>query len=232
MSKDVATELEKIEDEAKGCGGTPSQADMMILLCLQQKPVLFHDQHETPYARIKQKDVTVTVPIRSRAFKVWLANLLWQAVQKAPGTEALYGAINVLQAKALYEGVKHTLYNRVAPAPDGIWIDMADDRWRAIKVTAEGWRIVEDPPILFKRYSHQKPLVEPKNGENPWVFLDFVNIDEKDENTRLLLLCDVISCLIPMIPHVILVLYGIQGSGKSCLFKLVRRLIDPSPSNF
>jgi len=31
-----------------------------------------------------------------------------------------------------------------------------------------------------------------------------------------------------MIPHVIIVLYGIQGSGKTMLFKLVRRLIDPS----
>ena len=40
MTKDVAAELEKIEDEAKGCGGKLSQADMMILLCLQQKPEL------------------------------------------------------------------------------------------------------------------------------------------------------------------------------------------------
>ena len=58
--------------------------------------------------------------------------------------------------------------------------------------------------------------------------MDFVNIDKEDEDTRLLLLCASISYLIPMIPHVILVLHGIQGSGKTCLFKLIRNLIDPS----
>lgn len=218
-----AKELENLEK-----GEKKSQADRLILLCLAQEPELFHDQTKTNYIRIKQNSVNVTLPIRSKPFKSWLANLLWQSEEKAPGTEALYGAINVLEAKALFEGKKYTLYNRVAPAEDGIWIDMADDKWRVIKVTAKGWRIVEDPLILFKRYSHQRPLVEPKHGGDPWRFLDFINVDAKDEHTRLLLLCANISYFIPMIAHVILVLYGIQGSGKTLLFKLVRSLIDPS----
>ena len=209
-------------------GGRVSQADKLILYCLAQKPELFHDQTKTTYARISQSSVNVTLPIRSKSFKAWLANLLWQAEAKAPGTEALYGAINILEAKALFEGKEYYLYNRVAPAEDGIWIDMADDKWRAIKVTAEGWSIVGEPPILFKRYSHQQPLVEPKANGDPTKFLDFVNIADEDEYTRLTTLVAIISYLIPGIPHPILTLYGIQGSGKSCLFKLVRRLIDPS----
>lgn len=205
-----------------------SQADTLIELCLTQDPELFHDQHKTPYVRIKKRITDVTLPIRSKLFKAWLANLLWQAEEKAPGTEALYGALNVLEAKALFDGNEHTLFNRVAPAEDGIWIDMTDDKWRAIKVTPEGWRIVNNPPILFKRYNHQRPLVEPKPGGDPWKFLDFVNINENDKDTRLTTLVNIISYLIPGIPHPILTLYGIQGSGKSCFFKLIRRLIDPS----
>jgi len=134
----------------------------------------------------------------------------------------------VLQAKALYEGPKHTLYNRVAPAPDGFWIDMADENWRAIRVKGEGWEIVDNPPILFKRFSHQKALPTPDLEGDAWGLLDFLNIDKKDEATRLLFLCAVISYFIPLIPHVIVVLYGIQGSGKSTLFKIVRRVVDPS----
>ncbi len=201
---------------------------MLILLCLEQKPELFHDQHNTPYARIKQNNVNVIFPIKSRSFKVWLANLLWKKKNKAPSADALAGALNVLQAKALYEGPKYTLYNRVAPAPDGIWLDMTDEKWRAIKVNAEGWQIVDNPPILFRRFSHQKPLVTPDPEGDPRVILYFINIDEEDEATRLLFLCAVISFLIPLIPHVIIVLYGIQGSGKSTLFKVVRRVVDPS----
>ncbi len=230
LSSDPACKLfqPKVSDATTSDVDKRSQADMLILLCLEQNPELFHDQHETPYARIKQKNVNVIFPIKSRSFKVWLANLLWKAAEKAPSSDALAGALNVLQAKAFYEGSKHTLYNRVAPAPDGFWIDMADEKWRAIKVTAEGWQVVDSPPILFKRYSHQKPLPTPDPEGNPWGLLDFLNINKKDDATRLLFLCNVISYFIPLIPHVIIVLYGIQGSGKSTLFKIVRRIVDPS----
>lgn len=220
---DIVRELESLETEKK-----PSQADMLIKLCLAHNPTLFQDQHRTAYVKVEQSNVHVNLKVRSKPFKSWLASLLWKYKEKAPGTEALYAAINVLEAKALFEGEKHQLYNRVAPALGGFWIDMTDDQWRAIKVTGEGWKIVEEPPILFKRFSHQLPLATPVPGGDPWRFLDFINVDKEDKVTRLTLLCAVISYLIPNIPHPILVAYGIQGSGKTWMFKLIRELIDPS----
>ena len=224
----LAEELEQIEIDARRPPKKMSQADKLVKLCLAHNPVLFHNQHGTPHVKIGQSDVHVILKIRSKPFKAWLANLLWQDEEKAPGTDALYSAINILEAKALFDGQKYTLYNRVAPAEDGFWLDMTDPKWRAIKVTAEGWQIVDNPPILFKRYSHQLPLEEPRHGGNPWRFLDFVNIGKEDYATRLTLLCTSISYLIPSIPHPILVAYGIQGSGKTWLFRLIRRLLDPS----
>ena len=215
-----AKELENLEKQ--------SQADRLILVCLQQHLVLFHDQTRTPYARIKRNGVNVTLGIRSRPFKAWLSNLMWSSEGKAPSTEAVYGALRVLEGNSLFDSKEYELYNRVAPANDGIWIDMSDDKWRAIKVCANGWRIVDESPILFKRYSHQKALVEPKPGGDPFKFLDFVNIDVQDQDTRLLVLVTAISYLLPMIPHVILTAYGIQGSGKTLFYKLLRNLIDPS----
>lgn len=225
LVKNVEARKQKSSEREEG---RKSQADRLVEYCLLKQPTLFHDQHKTPYARVNQNGVNVIMPIRCRLFKAWLAGIMWQAEEKAPGTEALYGAMNVLEAMALFDGYECTLHNRVAPAEDGVWIDMADEKWRAIKVTADGWHIVENPPILFKRYSHQKPLIEPKLGGNPWKFLDFVNIPKEDEDLRLLVLCTVISFLIPTIPHIIIVLYGIQGSGKTIFFMLVRRMIDPS----
>lgn len=206
----------------------PTDADKIVQLCIAQEPELFHDQHGTPYAKIRQNDIKFIWPTRSKHFKAWLASLLWRSEEKAPSMEAVRSALNILEAVALFDGQEYELYNRVAPAENGIWIDMADDKWRAIRVTANGWNIVDDPPILFRRYSHQKPLAEPKAGGNPWRLLDFVNIPRRDNNTGLLFLVAVISYFIPLIPHVILVAYGIQGSGKTWMFKLIRRLVDPS----
>ena len=205
-----------------------SHADKLVELCLSKQPTLFLDQTATPYARINENDVNVLLPLRSQHFKAWLANLLWDSKRKVPGTQAVYSALNVLIAIANSSNLKYTLYNRVAPAEDGFWIDLCDDKWCAIKVTKEGWQIVKNPPILFKRYSHQRPLSVPEPGGDPWKFLNFINIDPADSDTRLILLCTVMSFLIPSIPHPIICTYGHQGSGKTLMFILIRRLLDPS----
>lgn len=233
----LSKELEKAEkDEPE----RKSQADKLVALCLLEEPVLFSDQTGMPFAYVNQKGVKVTLPLRSRLFKSWISNLLWEAEQKAPGNEAISSALNVLVSKATFEGPRITLYNRVAPGENCFWLDMTDDKHRAIKVTSGGWSIVDDPPILFKRYNHQLPLATPTRGSDAWSLLEFCNIatseseqaklDSKDviPNTKLVVMCSCVSFLIPTIPHPMLLLYGIQGCGKSVIFKLLKRLLDPS----
>lgn len=234
---------EKLEDAEPTDRGEPekqSQADRLVTICLQKEPKLFTDQTGTSFAWVNQKGVNVTVPLRSRAFKSWLSSLLWEAEQKAPGNEAISSALNILVFKAMFDGPRITLYNRVAPGEDCFWLDMTDDKHRAIKITVDGWSIVDEPPILFKRYSHQLPLAIPTRGCSAWRLLDFFNIPTTEEerkkndskgmlpNSRLVILCQCVSFLIPNIPHPILILYGTQGSGKSLFFKLLRKLLDPS----
>lgn len=214
---------------ADGESGKISQAGRMVSLTFEHAE-LFHDDSRNCYAWVTHSEAASIHSIRSRGFKVWLSRLLWQATKKAPGSEALNSAVNVLESKALFEGEQYRLYNRVAPDPDGdgIWIDMCNDKWQAIHVTGEGWQIVDKPPILFRRYSHQQPLVNPVRGGDAKLFLKFVNLAEDNQDNGLLLIVEIIHFLIPEIPHVILVLYGVQGSAKTTLSKLIQSLIDPS----
>ena len=187
----------------------------------------------------------VNMPINSKKFKNWLSFLFYEREYKGVGRDAVSSAIMVLMGKAQKEGKEYTLYNRVAPTDDGIWLDMCDENWRAIKITRDGWEIVENPPILFRRYSHQKPLCNPvkpsselEAAQNAMKLLDHVNIkiakdDDDDaikiiEATKLAVICTSISYLIPIIAHPIMVVYGPQGAAKSYLHKIVRRVIDPS----
>ena len=204
----------------------PSQADRLVALMESEGVELFHDDLGDGFARVPVGGHRELWRCRGKDFKRWVAGRFWQSEQKAANSEAVTAALNVVEAMARFEGEEHRLANRVARADDTIWYDLSDREWRAAKIMPGSWEIVADPPILFRRYSHQRHQPEPERGGDLRDLLQFVNIS--DESQRLLLLVYVVCCFVPDIPHPIPVLHGPQGSAKTTLFRMLRRLVDPS----
>jgi len=134
-------EASKIERSKHEDTGRQSQADMLVKLARNNAEQVFHDERHVPYIRLHSSKALRTLRLRSRDVKSWLAGLLWKTYEKAPNQEALGSALNVLEAQC-QEGPARKLYNRIAPGEDSsIWIDMADEKCRAIHVTREAWQI-------------------------------------------------------------------------------------------
>ncbi len=106
-----------------------------------------------------------------------------------------------------------------------IWYDLADPRWRAVRISADGWEIVDHPPILFQRFTHQLPQVEPVRGGTVELLQRHLPLQDSD---RLLLTVYLVTAFIPEIPHPMLHPHGKKGSGKTVLSRICRRLVDPS----
>ncbi len=207
-------------------GSGISHTDRLIALIEEEGVELFHDQSYEAFARVPVGNHREVLRCRSRGFRGWLAKLFWEREGRVARLEPPNPTLSVIVAKALYDGDKHTLHNRVAKHDHAIWLDLADEEWRAVEITRDGWSVVSNAPILFRRYSHQQPLPEPVGGGDLCGLFDFVNVS--DESQRLLLMVYIVSCLIPGIPHPILVLSGPQGSAKTTLLRMLRRLVDPS----
>lgn len=204
-----------------------SQASRLLELALEEDNIqVFHDDVGVPYARAFVKDHWEILQIKGDHFRRLMSSIFWENEHKALGNDAFRSAQSVIEAKACFEGPKYELHNRVAPYDGAIWYDMADEWWRAIRVDASGWEIIEEPPILFKRYGHQQPQVEPVAGGDPRILLDFINLTDKDQ--EILLLVYLITAFVPNIAHPIPVVYGPQGSAKTTFLRALRRLIDPS----
>lgn len=201
-----------------------SQAD--ILVKLADSAFLFHDGVQEPYARFTIGEHHEVWRCRSKQFKRWLAGRFWEQQGKAPNTDAINSALNVIEGKACFEGPERRLHNRVSFHEGALWYDLTDERWRAVRVTRDGWQVVDNPPILFRRYAHQAAQVEPVPRGDPRDFLKYVTL--REEADKLLLLVHLISSYIPDIPHPIPQLHGPSGSAKTTLFRLLRRLLDPS----
>ncbi len=204
-----------------------SQANALLEALLSRGDLtLFHDEQNAGFVSLEIDDHREIWPCRGKAIKKWLSRESYQIQKKAPGSEVIKSILAVLEGKACFEGTEIKLEDRVAWRDRELWYDLTDREWRAIRINKSGWEIVNNPPILFKRYPHHKVQVMPAMDGDVKLFLKYINVTNPEH--RLLFLVFLISCFIPGFPHVMLVIFGAQGSSKSTLSKLARLLVDPS----
>ena len=220
--------IAKIENKNEDDSGKKSQADKLLELVFSNPNIVFfRDQLDRIYVQFPVKDHLEIRFCRSATFKRWLSALFWDHYEKAPNKDAIGNALNVIEGRSHAEGEQINLFNRVALLEySELWYDLADKNWRAVKVTESGWEIIHKTPILFRREAHQKETVEPISGGDIKEFLNFVNVQGKDQ--EILMLVWLVSAFIPGFPHPIPVFFGAQGSAKSTTCKLLRKLVDPS----
>ena len=217
----------KYQDANKKTTKNLSQADVLLENILNRKDVvLFHDEQGNGHIALDIEGHREVRLCKSKAIKNWLSHEIYRTQNKAPGGEVLNSILGVLEGKARFEGQEIKLENRIAWLKDNLLYDLTDKDWQAVEINEDGWKKVNNPPILFKRYPHHKAQVEPSNDGEVRLFLKYINVVNPEHN--LLLLVFLISCFIPGFPHVMLVIFGAQGSSKSTLAKLIRQVIDPS----
>lgn len=226
------SELRKVWDSANKYPNneqttTRKQTESLLEIIENQKDTqLFHDENGDTFITLNISNHREIWPCKSKMVTRWLNNEYWKKKNKALGSDATKNTIAVLEGRAMFDGPQIRLSNRSSWLDGHIWYDLTNEKWQAIKINDFGWEIVDNPPILFRRYPHNKPQVYPDKNGDVSLFLNYVNI--KNGQHRLLLLVSVISSFISGLAHPAIVIFGPQGSSKTTVSKLLRKLIDPS----
>jgi hypothetical protein len=189
---------------------------------------LFHAPDGTAYADIRAGGHRETRPIRACAFKEWLTRRYFEENGKVPKVQQYSEARDVILGKARFEGPTHPVELRVAGDDQAIYLDLADEKWRVIRVTAEGWDVVADPPVRFRRTKSSAPLPLPVRGGSVEHLRDLMSVPGDD--AWRLVVAWLLFTLSPRGPYPILLLHGEQGSAKSTTERVLRTLVDPSHS--
>jgi hypothetical protein len=202
----------------------PTQAQLLVELASDAE--LLHTPDGEAYATVAVDGHRETWPIKSKGFRQWILRKFHRRCGKPPGSQALQDALGVLEAKAQYEARTEEVFTRVARDGNGIYIDLCNDNWEAVAITTSGWQIVPNPQVRFRRAKGMQALPRPvKNGTiDPLRAL--VNIGH--DHNWVLLIAWLVAAFRPTGPYPILIVEGEQGSCKSTLEKIIRRLIDPS----
>ncbi len=205
---------------------TPKENLLLKEICSREDVTLFHDEQGDAYISLEIGGHQETWPCKGKAMKRLLASKTWETEKTALGSESIKSMVTVLEGKACFEGAKIKLHNRVAFNSDELFYDLTNEKWQAVKINKDGWEVVDKPPILFRRYSHNKAQIIPSRDGDIRLFLDCINITSPEQ--RLLIQVFLVACFIPDFPHAMLTVFGAQGSSKSTLSKLLRLLVDPS----
>ncbi|MCG9000245.1 hypothetical protein LH450_03600 [Laribacter hongkongensis] len=193
---------------------------------VQQNCNLFRNLNGEVFARLNGSNQAWR--LASAAFRDWLFSSFYRETGKAPRDQAVKDALTVLTGIGLHEGELREAHFRVAEHDGKYFIDPGDDSWNVIEISAEGWRVSEQSPVLFVRTKTMRPLPEPIRGGCLDALWPCINVPEGE---RPLVLAWLLECLRPDTPYPLLELSGEQGSAKSTTQSYLRRLIDPNHVN-
>jgi len=195
------------------------------LLDLAASCEFWHDPSGNPVATVNRSDHTEHYPIDSRAFDLWLRHQFYQQSGSGVPHESMKQAISTLNAKALFSGEEQPAHLRTARDREGnVWLNLCNDRWEAVKISPEGWKVVSNPTVRFLRQSGMRSLPTPVAGTiDPLWSLIHCAVEDRPLIAGFLL-----NALHPEGPYFGLNLYGSKGSAKSTATRFVRSLIDPN----
>lgn len=185
---------------------------------------------ETAYATLEINGHRETWPIRSKGFRRWLVGRFYTLEQKPPGAQALQDALGAIEARAQFGNRTHPVYVRVGGSDKtAVYLDLANEPWEAVEITAAGWQVVTDPPVKFRRARGMLALPQPKLGGSLEDLRPFVNT--ADEHQWALVKGWVVGTMRPRGPYPGLGLHGEHGTAKSTMARALRRVIDPNMSD-
>ncbi len=200
-----------------------NQADILIEAAKDAQ--LFHDEQKEPCAVMRINGHDELYRIREKSFKHWLVQQFYEKTDQAPKSDSLKQALNLLEARAIFDGPQHSLNLRVARIKDTFYYDLANDQWASVKVTPEGWTVL-NAPFIFRRSQNTAAQAIPCKGGELNQLLDYINL--LNSNDQILILVYMVICLIPGIPHPVPVFAGEKGAAKSTAMRVLRKLIDPA----
>jgi hypothetical protein len=198
--------------------------NMLIDIALCEN--LFHTATGTAFADVAIAGHRETWPIRSRRFRAFLRRSYYQATGEAASAAEVRSALDLLEARAQFDGPERAVHVRIAEHAGHIYLDLADEHWRAVDIGPEGWRVIGCPPVRFRRPPGMLPLPEPEQGGSIEALNTFLNLASR--NDFVLVVAWLLAALRSGGPYPLLAISGEQGSAKTVLSKLLKALIDPN----
>ncbi len=186
----------------------------------------FHTDAGTAFVDLLINGNRETWSVRSKRFRTWLRRRHYEITRTAASAAAINSALDLFEAQAQFEGPERAVHVRLAEHESHIYLDLADECWRAVEIGPDGWRVIGSPPVRFRRAAGMLPLPLPQGGGSIEELTSFLNLPSR--NDFVLVVAWLLATLRTGGPYPVLAISGEQGSAKTVLSKLLKALVDPN----
>ena len=224
--------LEQFIDGGRPQDGKKNQVTLLTASILQLEGTeLFHNGNDG-FVTFYRDGIFETWPLQSEELRNWISFSFYKSHGKVPSANTINDAVSTLQGKALFEGPEKKVHVRCAEYEGDYYLDLCNDAWQVIRVTSEGWEVINKSPVKFRRTSSMRPLPLPdKNHAIADIcdeLIEYLNIRRDDIE---LIVVWLIDALRPDTAYPVLELTGEQGSAKSTTQSNLHDCIDPNEVN-
>ena len=197
-----------------------SKDEKLINLVTQRN--YFYDNLNRIYAKLENGKL---VEIDTLEFNGWILDLFYYNYKDLLNKSKLETLKMFLSHHAKKNGSLIEVHNRVGFSNNTIWLDLSDEQNHAVRISNDGWDVVTNPPVYFKKMSHMEALPIPIEGGSLEELLGFFNIPENEDIE--MLLPWIVTAFIPFIEKPFFWFVGKPGSGKTTVARIIRQLVAP-----
>jgi putative DNA primase/helicase len=92
-------------------------------------------------------------------------------------------AIETIEARAQYEAETRTVFLRIGCHADKLYIDLGTPDWVTVAISFQGWQIITDSPVKFRRSKNMLSLVRPVQTDDPGIeeLKNYLNFETEDD---------------------------------------------------
>ena len=182
------------------------------------------------YTELGVRRTMAIAPVGNCDFRGWFSTFCVDQISLVPNGDLVNSAQTYFAHWTRTRGPKLKDFIRVGGRIGELYIDTGNDANDAWRITPTGIELVKGGPthIRMLRGAGVLPLIEPDFDAPPSEFPTLLRkYIASDDDTLMLLTAWLLGCLRPEGPYPVLTISGEQGSGKSTVLRLMRRIIDP-----
>jgi hypothetical protein len=218
------------EAEAQTQGNGRSTITHRAIEAVLAESTLFHDDRNRAYISTPTSTGgRLCYSLDSTSANLLIRESHHRAGEKPLSRNSLTEVIDTLKARAIFDGPKIKVCVRVARIGSEIFIDLGTPGGEMVRITPDGWSVVNLASVAFVRGEGFKPLPQPALGPTkPGLIEDFFAMLGIVGDNAVLLTGFLLNCLRGEGPFMFLLVEGQQGSGKTFLSEVLKWILDPN----